>query len=296
MACRRSHQVGWATARRRSVWLLVLVSSSGCAGAGAGGTSGDDPWLREMGFHERAQWPSSALHLGRGEIPRRERLSVILEQVPGVSVGRPQGEGWGIHREAEEGLQCDVAVFLNGALAARGRVGGQWTVDFLAPTADLDGIELHVGPDGPILDEGGCGVLLLWSEAEGAGPAIPLTGTVEGTFWGEGADAVTEVLLEPGGQRATFNRKGEFAISEVPAGSHWVVVRTAAGQVARERVRVYAFAGSWIDVPIGQEAAVPIHRRRAPPGASWPTSHPGIANLDFETPWPVSPVIGEGSG
>jgi hypothetical protein len=145
-----------------------------------------------------------------------------------------------------------VLVFLNGAQVERKRAGGDWTLDFLVRTADLDGIELHTGPEGPLLDEDGCGVLLLWSDAPLLRSDVPFTGTVEGTFWGDGAELVSEVTLEPGGQRATFDRNGEFVFREIRPGLHWVVVKTAAGPVSRERVRVYAFARSWIDVPIGQ--------------------------------------------
>jgi hypothetical protein len=149
---------------------------------------------------------------------------------------------------------------MNGAFVSRRTLGGNWNLDFLVQIRDLHGVELHVGEEGPLIDESGCGILMLWSEhsrldAPGVERRLveadaPFRGSVTGAFWGEGAKSVVEVRLEPGGQTGDFDNDGSFVFRSVLPGAYDVVVATADGPVARYPVRVYAYADSWIDAPI----------------------------------------------
>jgi hypothetical protein len=201
------------------------------------------------------------LHLSWRQIRPVGRLTTLLDGVPGLEIRTPRGEDWGVHRELASGGSCAVTVVVNGAYVSRRTLGGDWTLDFLARTRDLYGLELHVGDEGPLMDESGCGVLLLWSDVsplEGARVERrlleadePFRGQVTGTFWGEGADTVVEVVLEPGGRIGSFDRQGEFVFRDVLPGLYHVVVRGPSGPLAREPVRVFAYADSWIDLPLG---------------------------------------------
>ncbi len=143
-----------------------------------------------------------------------------------------------------------MAVHFNGAEVRRQRAGGDWTLDFVVPMRDLDGIEIHVGPQGPLIDASGCGVLLLWSEAAARGGQAQFYGSIEGIFWGTREADVVEVVLEGRDQRADLTGGGTFVFREVLPGLREVVVRTADEIVGRDTVRVYAFAKSAIDISI----------------------------------------------
>lgn len=235
-------------------WAVPLVAAAwlvGCASPGGGGASTRDQWLEDTGFPERAGWESSILHLDGGRIPDTSRLTELVRQAPGVTVRAPRGESWGIQRQLPDDRACDVAVVLNGVRLERLRAGGDWTVDFVARARDLDGIELHVGPGGPLLEESECGVLLLWSSVAAMKAPVPFHGSIEGILWGERVDAVTEVVLEGTGRRAEVGPTGEFGFSDVLPGLRWVVVRTEDGATVRDSVRVYAFASSSTGIPVG---------------------------------------------
>jgi hypothetical protein len=149
---------------------------------------------------------------------------------------------------------------MNGAFVSRRTLGGGWNIDFLVEIRDLHGVELHVGEEGPLVDESGCGVLMLWGERSRLDPPgvdrrfveidAPFRGSVTGAFWGEGADSVAEIRLEPGGQTGDFDNDGDFVFRSVLPGVYDVVIASADGPVARYPVRVYAYADSWIDAPI----------------------------------------------
>jgi hypothetical protein len=217
-------------------------------------------WLRETGFEERAEWESSFLHLSREETRYAGRLSGLLRSSPGLIVRNPEGSSWGVYRELPEGGRCSVSVVMNGVFVNRRTLGGGWTIDFLAEMRDLQGVELHVGELGPLVDESGCGILMLWSERSRLDPPgverrfveidAPFRGSVTGAFWGEGAESVVEVRLEPGGQTGDFDNDGDFVFRSVLPGAYDIVIATADGPVARYPVRVYAYADSWIDAPI----------------------------------------------
>lgn len=239
---------------RAACWCLFVSLSVGCAGMNPDpDTSPRTAWLEDTGFVERAAWTSVMVHMPRPELQRFVSLTSVLRTIPGLIVRDPLGVGWGVHRELPSGDRCAVAVVLNGATVSRRTHGGEWTINVLSPVRDLDGVEVHVGREGPVHDETGCGTLLLWSRKAARGGEEPFRGKIAGGFWGDAGEVgrVTEVVLEPGGQLGQLgelDEKGNFVFAGVLPGVYHVVVKTAAGPVARERVRVYAYAETGLDI------------------------------------------------
>lgn len=227
------------------LWACLACTAGGLAPRAARGTS----WLFDTGFEGRKDWPSAVFHRSRSEI-RGIYLSNLLRLAPGVVIRTPRGAGWGVYRELPEGGTCEVAVSLNGARMLRSMTGGDWTVDFLVRLEDLDGVELHVGQEGPVRDEEGCGELLLWSRTLAMAADVRFRGRVLGSVWGEGAEKVMRVRLDPGGQLTSLDENGDFVFSDVLPGFYQVLVQTSGGTVGRGSVRVFAHANSWIDVRI----------------------------------------------
>ena len=204
--------------------------------------------LDDTGFEGRKDWLSAVFHRSRSEIGGMS-LSHVLRLAPNVVVRDPRGAGWGVYRELPEGGTCEVTVSLNGARMARNITSGDWTVDFLVRPEDLDGVELHVGPEGPHPDEG-CGELLVWSRTLAKAMAARFRGRVMGSVWGEGVEQVTGVRLDPGGRLISLDESRAFVFSDVLPGFYQVVIQTSGGTVGRGSVRVFAYADSRIDVRI----------------------------------------------
>ncbi len=123
-------------------------------------------WARRVGFEERATWPSMSLHMDRTAIGGARRMSYLLDDA-GIEVSPSRGTEWGIMSPVEE---CQLDVYLNGQrLQRRGMADGEWLDGFIDP-GTLAGMEVHLGPDGPIRHD--CGILLLWRP--------PLAGAEEG--------------------------------------------------------------------------------------------------------------------
>ena len=133
---------------------------------------------------------------------------------------------------------------------ARNITSGDWTVDLLVRPGDLDGLELHVGQEGPFPDEG-CGELLLWSRTMAREVDARFRGRVLGSVWGKGIEKVARVRLDPGGQLTSLDENGNFVFSDVLPGFYQVVVQTSGGTGGRGSLRVFAYADSRIDVRIG---------------------------------------------
>ena len=158
------------TCRSMTAWTLavIAVSCGGLPHQPSGGPA--TAWLSSKGFPERAAWPSAILHLSREEIPDTARISDLLRAAPELNVLPPEGEGWGVH-EATSNQQpgCELAVLLNGNDSKRIALFGArrlLTMDAAFQAKDLDGLEVHLGREGPTRDGLECGVVLLWVEAK----------------------------------------------------------------------------------------------------------------------------------
>lgn len=234
---------------RALVTLALGALLGGCGGGGIFSSSGEnEAWLREMGFPERAQWPSTLLHRGRTQLAGTNPVSRALDQIPGVLVGIPRSDGWGVVRTLPDGSRCEMAVYVNGSPVSRRAAGGNWTVDFLASPRDLLALEVHGGMEGPVLDPQGCGNVLIWTRGEGPIADGSFRGSVSGVFRGPAAERVTEVALLPGTPLGSFGPSGDFSFLSVLPGAYEVVLKAGDAVVGREPVRVYAYAESRIEV------------------------------------------------
>ena len=243
------------TARRETTNVRGLILSalgslilSGCIPPSTSQSGNKSQWLRDNGFQDRSDWDSSILHLDRRRIPGGAKLTTLVGLAPEIHVGQPSGQEWGVRRRRPDGVRCELPVFLNGTRVRRQRTGGEWTLDFLVRTADLDGIEVHVGDGGPVLEGVDCGALLLWSEDAAMGDTPRFLGTIEGTVWGTGVQEVIDVSLE--GHSLHADGQGDFRFGAVLPGLHRLVVRTGKGIVARDTVRVFAYNTSSIGIPV----------------------------------------------
>lgn len=140
---------------------------------------------------------------------------------------------------------------LNGAKTDRRTLGGDWTIDFLTLRMRVDGVEVHVGAEGPLIDESGCGYVLVWSERAATGDELPFRGDVEGRIQADPGVGSGEIVLEPGGRRTGLGRSGSFEFGDVLPGSYWVIVRSGGRELSRHPVRVYAFAKSTVELSTG---------------------------------------------
>lgn len=223
----------------RALAALALAALLGGCGGGVFSSSGEhQAWLREMGVPERADWPSAVLHRSRTQLAGINPVSQALERIPGVVVGIPRSEGWGVQRRLPDGRRCEMEVYVNGSPVSRRPVGGSWTVDLLATPRDLLALEAHTGTEGPVLDPQGCGVVLIWTRGDGPIPDGSFRGSVAGVFHGEAASRVTEVTLEPGSHLGSFGPSGDFSFLSVLPGAYEVVLRAGDAVVGREPVRV----------------------------------------------------------
>lgn len=242
----------------RSV-VLACIAAAACATGSSGASLATSGWLAEAGFPSREGWPSALLHAD-GERTESGRISALLSAVPGLSVGVPRGEGWGVRRRLPDGGRCEMDVWVNGMKADRRVGGGDWTLDFITWGSRLDGIEVHVGPEGPLIDERGCGYVLIWSMEAAAGEEAAFRGDVVGHLDGSIGTADVEIVLEPGQRHTGVGGDHTFEFLDVLPGSYAVVVVREGREVARQPVRVYAHARSSVAFTLVDGGAAALAR------------------------------------
>jgi hypothetical protein len=246
---------------RAARWAsLALVCLWACAGApraldprpgSGGGSPGDDPssrLLATVGFDERAEWPSTILHLDASEIGARSNLSTLLRRADRVQLRRPEGTEWGLHLVDAEGENpCPVAVYINGSRFGRARTpGSTMTIDALISLDAVAGLELHEGTEGPVLSVLECGSLMIWSPE--ADPVYRFFGEITAVVLGSSADRVTSVVLEPGS--VAGRREGSYTYFSVLPGEYEVHFLQEGRLLDVRRVRAYAFAESEVSLEV----------------------------------------------
>ena len=233
-------------------WTLAVtfVSCGGLPHAPSG-----DPataWLASTGFPERAAWPSAILHLSRAEMPDQPRISDLLGGTAELDVLPPAGKGWGVHvATSSQELGCELSVLLNGndlERSTRFGAGRRLVLDDALDlmyaafrASDLDGIEVHLGVEGPTRDESECGVVLLWVGAAADPLDPPFVGRIVATVSGEAADTVTSVVLDPTGERRTPEARGGIEFDALLPGLYYLTVFSRDEVLYNRSVRVYAF-------------------------------------------------------
>ncbi len=235
--------------------LVLLVGLWGCSSTGprtAAAPEGD--WLDHTGFSARDSWPSALLHMDRDELRSANSISAVFGGLENVSVQSPGPGSFGIElfRPGGEG-PCLVNVYMNGNPTSPHPVGGSARLDDVFGVRMLEGLELHAGLEGPILEEGECGSLLLWSEGLQTPGDRSFHGTIEGTVQSTGVDPVIRVELEPTGVEQLLGSDGSFAFVDLLPGEYEVAFHTRAEVIARANLRVFAFRASRFDLEIGDE-------------------------------------------
>jgi len=115
------------------------------------------------------------------------------------------------------------------------------TIDAAFRAKDLDGLEVHLGPEGPTRDGLECGVVLLWAEAKADSLDPQFVGGIVATVSGEAADTVTSVVLEPTGERRTPDARGRIEFDTLLPGLYHLTFFSRDEVLYHRSVRVYAF-------------------------------------------------------
>ncbi|MBT8397739.1 MAG: carboxypeptidase regulatory-like domain-containing protein [Gemmatimonadetes bacterium] len=232
--------------------LTVLLSCSSAAPPATSTPTGD--WLGETGFADRDSWPSALLHMDRKEIASANSLSGVLAGLEGLAIHTPGSGSFGIEQVQPDGEgACRVHVYMNGNRTSPHPVGGRSRLDDVFPMRAIQGLEYHVGSEGPVFEEDECGSLLFWSEEMRTHQDRPFRGTIEGTVLSSSPDSVIRVELEPTGARGVPGPEGGFSFPDLLPGEYELVFFTRSEAIARATLRVFAFQGSRLDLEIGKE-------------------------------------------
>lgn len=213
--------------------------------------SGGDPasrLLETVGFEQRADWPSTVLHVDAAAIGTRSSLSALLRRADRVQLRRPEGTEWGLHLVDAQGKNpCPVAVHINGSRFGRAPTpGSTLTLDALISLDAVAGLELHEGTEGPIIPGLECGSLLIWSPE--ADPVYGFFGEITAVVQGSAAERVTAVVLEPG--TVEGRREGRYTFFSVLPGEYEVHFLGSGRPLDVQSVRAYAFAESEVSLEV----------------------------------------------
>lgn len=231
--------------------LTALLSCSSAAPPSTSTPTGD--WLSQVGFLVRSAWPSALLHLDRGEIASANSLSGVLAELDGLTLGPPGSGSFGIEQiQPDREAACRVHVYMNGNRTSPHPAGGRSRLDEVFPIQALQGLEYHVGSEGPVFEEDECGSLLLWSEEMRTLEDRPFRGAIVGTVLSSPPDSVVRVELEPTGSGRVLGPEGQFSFLDLLPGEYELVFFTRSEEIARATLRVFAFQGSRLDLEVGK--------------------------------------------
>jgi hypothetical protein len=150
---------------------------------------------------------------------------------------------------------CALGVFLNGVPLVPRDPGARYDLDGRVGVAELDALELHLGPEGPAYDQEGCGSLLLWDRSMRHVDDPAFVGGVRGRVLGELPDAGVEVRIGPEGVLTSVPASGSFTFTGLLPGEYELQFVTSGRTVARHVARIYAGAVSEVEVRVeGREA------------------------------------------
>ena len=242
-----------ATIPRRGLGLALMCSvTSGCSASPHSSTPAPhEDWFSDTGFLERATWASAELHLSGEEIGASSRLTDLLRHHEGIQIRRLSREGWGVIQHDPSGTDlCEVHFSLNGNRLVRSLAGPRFTIDDLVPSRTIDGLEYHVGPDGPTFEADGCGRVLIWSADLRRRYERPFRGSILGQVRSSRPDTVIQVELLPSRRSYTPNPAGDFAFLGLLPGEYRVTYLSPSGQITEQLVRVFAFRESMLELDI----------------------------------------------
>jgi len=230
-------------------WTIVLAGLASCASHQGQVAISSDQWLAGKGFATRGDWDSAALHLQRQQMRSTLRISQLIRRVPDVRL-RPNGDNpLGLTRVLDENPgTCVLQVYLNGVRMAPRDVEAQVDLDARVGVPDLDALELHLGPDGPVYDPEGCGSLLLWDQSmqHVGGPAF--LGSIRGQVESEVADTIVGVRIGSSGLLQSPDSAGFFFFSGLLPGEYEIEFVVRGRPVVRHRARVYAYTVAQVEL------------------------------------------------
>ncbi len=230
---------------------LLVAGVLGCASARSSGSEDDSGLIDDTGFHERSMWPSTVLHLEQEEIVAAEGITELVLEVPGIFVGPGPRNTWSLMRVKEaSGDTCALSAYLNGYRLDLRSSGFRLGLDsFLTPT-ELDALELHIGPSGPVFDENDCGSLLLWSHRHRSPSEPPFRGSIQGHIHSAAPDTVIQIRLHPGESAAVPGANGEFSFLGLRPGLYTLTPVSPGGPISPHSVRVYAHEVSRVEMNV----------------------------------------------
>jgi hypothetical protein len=124
----------------------------------------------------------------------------------------------------------------------------QVDLDARVGVPDLDALELHLGPDGPVYDPEGCGSLLLWDQSMQHVGDPEFSGSIGGQVESEVTDTIVGVRIGSSGLLQRPDSSGFFFFSELPPGEYEIEFVVRGRPVVRHRARVYAYMESQVEL------------------------------------------------
>ncbi len=232
---------------------FFIVGPLGCASVGESGNGEDGGWLAEKGFYDRSSWTSTALHLERADIVSAEGVTDLVLEASGITLQPGPRYTWSLVRTmGSPGDTCSLPVYLNGYVLEMRGSEYRFGLDSFLDVREVDAIELHFGPNGPVFDQRECGCILLWSLDRRTRNDPPFRGSIRGVVKSSAPDSVVDVRLDPGGFSTVPGPKGEFSFSNLRPDAYRLNLTTINGPVAQHWVRVFAYEESHVELNLGR--------------------------------------------
>lgn len=177
------------------------------------------------------------------------RISQLIRRIPEVRLQPNRSNPWGLTRVLDENRgSCPLPVYLNGVRMVHGEEA-RISLDARVGLPDLDALELHLGPDGPVYDPEGCGSLLLWDHSMQHLEDPEFLGSIRGQIENESPDTVVGVRIEAGGLLQRPDSTGFFFSGLLP-GEYQLEFIISERPVVHYRVRVYAYRESQVEMKV----------------------------------------------
>lgn len=179
------------------------------------------------------------------------RISDLIRGIRGVRFRPGPANPLGLTWVRDGGrAPCALGVFLNGVPLVPRDPEARYDLDGRVGVAELDGLELHLGPEGPAYDPEGCGSLLLWDRSMRHVDDPAFVGGIRGRVVGGSPDAGVEVRIGPEGALQRVTASGSFSFTELLPGEYQLEFVVSGRVVALHVARVYAGADSEVEVRV----------------------------------------------
>jgi hypothetical protein len=179
------------------------------------------------------------------------RISQLIRRIPEVRLQPNRSNPLGLTRVLDEDRgSCVLQVYLNGVRMVHRDSEARLNLDASVGLPELDALELHLGPDGPVYDPEGCGSLLLWDHSMQHVEDPEFLGSIRGQVESESPDTVVGVRIEAGGLLQRPDSAGFFFFSGLLPGEYQLEFIIPERPVVRYRARVYAYEESRVEMKV----------------------------------------------